>query len=186
VVVPYSFMGAAPYPRRAFPGHLVYSSIVQIILIRHAAAVDETLELRDPYRHLTPHGREQARRLGDRLRWHDCAPTILWTSPLARAVQTAELLAGALESSVCVECVPALAPDGSPRDVAAAARAQPTGSTVMLVGHEPSLSAIGAVLVGAPDFEGLAKAEAARIVDGVLRWRFAWDAEAPTIAAPPR
>jgi hypothetical protein len=52
----------------------------------------------------------------------------------------------------------------------------------MLVGHEPSLSGIGALLVGAPDFEGLAKAQAARIVDGVLRWRFAWDAEAPIIA----
>jgi hypothetical protein len=51
----------------------------------------------------------------------------------------------------------------------------------MLVGHEPSLSGVGALLVGAPDFEGLAKAEAARIVDGTLRWRFAWDAEAPAI-----
>ena len=161
----------------------MYSSIVQIFLIRHAAAVDETRELRDPYRHLTLQGREQARRLGDRLRWHDCVPTLIWTSPLARAVQTAELLAGAMASSVCVESVPALAPDGSPREVAAAVRAQGPGDAVMLVGHEPSLSAIAALLVGAPDFEGLAKAEAVRIVDGVLRWRFAWDAEAPAIAA---
>jgi hypothetical protein len=30
-----------------------------------------------------------------------------------------------------------------------------------------------------PAFPALAKAEAARIVDGRLRWRFAWDAEAP-------
>jgi phosphohistidine phosphatase len=159
----------------------VYSSIVQIFLIRHAAAVDETLELRDPYRHLTLHGREQARRLGDRLRWHDCLPTVIWTSPLTRAVQTAELLASAMESALSVEC---LAADGSPREAAAAVRAQAPGAAVMLVGHEPSLSAIGALLVGVPDFEGLAKAEAARIVNGVLRWRFAWDAEAPQIAAP--
>jgi phosphohistidine phosphatase len=166
----------------------VYSSIVQVFLIRHAAAVDETLELRDPHRHLTPQGREQARGLGDRLRWHDCAPTHVWTSPLARAVQTAELVAGAMHSSVCVEIVPALAPDGSPRDVAAAVRAQDAGAAVMLVGHEPSLSGIGALLVGAADFDALAKAEAARIVDGILRWRFACDAEAPVAAAalPPR
>jgi len=162
----------------------VYSSIVQIFLIRHAAAVDETLALRDPHRHLTLQGREQARRLGDRLRWHDCVPTVIWTSPLTRAVQTAELIAGAMEASACVECLPALAPDGSPREVAAAVRAQAPGAAVMLVGHEPSLSALGALLVGAPDFAGLAKAEAARIVDGVLRWRFAWDAEAPAIVAP--
>jgi phosphohistidine phosphatase len=162
----------------------VYSSIVQVVLIRHAAAVDETLELRDPHRHLTPEGRQQARCLGDRLRWHDCAPTHVWTSPLARAVQTAELIAGAMHSSVCVEIVPALAPDGSPRDVVAAVRALAPGSAVMLVGHEPSLSGIGALLVGAADFEVLAKAEAARIVNGVLRWRFACDAEAPVPAVP--
>lgn len=162
----------------------MYSSFVQIFLIRHAAAVDERRELRDPHRHLTPHGREQARRLGDRLRWHDCAPTTIWTSPLVRAVQTAELIAGAMESSVCVECLPALAPDGSPREAAALVRAVGLGAAVMLVGHEPSLSAIGAILAGVPDFEGLAKAEAARIVDGALRWRFAWDEDAPRIAAP--
>jgi phosphohistidine phosphatase len=162
----------------------VYSSFVQVFLIRHAAAVDETLELRDPHRHLTPHGRDQARCLGDRLRWHDCVPTHVWTSPLARAVQTAELVAAGLQSTVCVEIVPALAPDGSPRDVVAAARALGADAAVMLVGHEPSLSGIGALLVGAPDFEALAKAEAARIVDGALRWRFAWDAEAPVPAAP--
>lgn len=170
----------AQYPRRTAP---VYSSGVQVFLIRHAEAVDETLELRDPHRHLTRLGREQARRLGDRLRWHDCVPSHVWTSPLARAVQTAELVTGAMELGVCVESVPGLAPEGSSRDVAAAVRALAPGAAVMLVGHEPSLSAIGALLVGAPDFEALAKAQAARIVDGVLRWRFAWDAEAPVSVA---
>lgn len=164
----------------------MYSSIVQVFLVRHAEAVDETLALRDPHRHLTPLGRDQARRLGDRLRWHDCVPTHVWASPLCRAVQTAELLAGAMHAETYVEIVPALAPDGSPREVVAAVRALPAGAAVMLVGHEPSLSAIGALLVGAPDFEGLTKAQAARIVDGILRWRFAWDAEAPVTAAPPR
>ncbi len=43
-------------------------SPVEVFLIRHAAAVDETLELRDPLRHLTPEGRAQAKSLGDRLR----------------------------------------------------------------------------------------------------------------------
>jgi len=159
----------------------VYDSLVQVFLLRHAEAIDETLELRDPDRHLTPRGREQARRLGDRMRWHDCAPTHVWTSPLARAVQTAELVAANLHTDACVEIVPTLAPDGSPRTVAAAVRALPAGSAVLLVGHEPTLSAVGALLVGAHDFEGLAKAQVARIVDGVLRWRFSWDAEAPVV-----
>jgi phosphohistidine phosphatase len=154
---------------------------VQLFLIRHAQAVDETLELRDPARHLTPHGRHQARSLGDRMRWHDCAPSHIWSSPLVRAVQTAELVAAGLHSDAPVEIVPALAPDGSPRDVVAAVRGLPAGSAVMLVGHEPSMSAIGALAVGARELDSLAKAQAVRIVDGVLRWRFSWDADAPEV-----
>ncbi len=156
---------------------------MQVFLVRHAEAVDETLVLRDPYRHLTPHGRAQARALGDRLRWHDCVPTRIWSSPLVRAVQTAELVATGLTSPIAVEVVCDLAPDGVARELANALRAQPDDAAILLVGHEPQLSAIGAVLLDKPDFEALDKAQAARIVDGKLRWRFAWDAEAPTVIA---
>ena len=150
--------------------------------MRHAEAVDETLALRDPYRHLTTRGRQQARGLGDRLRWHDCVPTRIWTSPLVRAVQTAELVAIAFASETPVEIVPDLAPDGNAREIHQALRALPPDAAVMLVGHEPSISAIGSLLV-ASTFDALDKAQAARIVDGSLRWRFAWDAEAPTVIA---
>jgi phosphohistidine phosphatase len=156
---------------------------VQVFLIRHAEAVHETLELRDPSRHLTPHGRTQARALGERMRWHDCVPTHVWTSPLVRALQTAELVTSGMHCETCVEVVPALAADGSPRDVVALVRALPADASVVLVGHEPSISAIGALLVDDPAFEALAKAQAVRILDGAVRWRFAWDDEA---AAPKR
>jgi hypothetical protein len=59
----------------------------------------------------------------------------------------------------------------------------PPASILVLVGHEPGLSAVGALLVGQREFASLAKAQAARIVDGALRWRFAWDADAPEIIA---
>ncbi|HUS27829.1 MAG TPA: phosphohistidine phosphatase SixA [Kofleriaceae bacterium] len=153
---------------------------MDVFLIRHAEAIDETLELRDPMRHLTAHGREQAVALGDRLRWHDCTPTHIWTSPLVRAVQTAELVAAGLASKISVEVVPALAPDGELRSVVAMVKALAADANVVLVGHEPGLSGIGALLVGAPDFAALGKAEAARIHDGAVRWRCAWNAEAPT------
>lgn len=152
---------------------------MQVFLIRHADAVDETLSLRDPMRHLTPRGRRQAIALGDRMRWHDCVPTHIWTSPLVRAVQTAELVAAGLHADAPVEVEPSLAPDASAHDLVAALSALPDDAAVMLVGHEPSLSGIGALLTGDPDFESLGKAQAARIVDGVARWRFAHDAEAP-------
>lgn len=152
---------------------------MQVFLIRHAEAVDETIELRDPYRHLTKHGRAQARALGERLRWHDCGPTHLYASPLVRALQTAELVCTAIGGDTGVEVMPALAPDGAPREVVAKVRALPADAEVMLVGHEPAISAIAALLSNQSDFPALAKAEAVRLDDGVMRWRFAWNAEAP-------
>lgn len=151
---------------------------MQVFLIRHAAAVDETLTLRDPHRHLTPQGRVQARSLGDRLRWHDCTPTHVWSSPLVRAVQTAELVVAGIGEPVAVDVVMDLAPDGNARELVAALNKLPADAYVLLVGHEPALSGIGIVLVG-DYFKALDKAEAVRIDDGKLRWRFAWDAEAP-------
>jgi phosphohistidine phosphatase SixA len=67
--------------------------------------------------------------------------------------------------------------------VVAALAALPADATVVLVGHEPGLSAVGALLVGQPEFASLHKAQAARIDDGALRWRFACDADAPEVVA---
>lgn len=156
---------------------------MDVFLIRHAAAIDETVTLRDPMRHLTPEGRRQAMQLGDRLRWHDCVPTRIWTSPLVRAVQTAELVAATLGADAPVEVLPALAPGGTARAALAAIEAEPSDAVVMLVGHEPGMSAVAAVLVGVPDITPLAKAEAVRIVDRQLRWRCAHDADAPVRAS---
>jgi phosphohistidine phosphatase len=155
---------------------------VQVFLIRHADAVPETVALRDPYRHLTELGRQQARALGDRLRWHDCEPSHLWSSPLVRAIQTAELVAAGLQCALAIEAMPALLPDAKPRDMVAAIAALPADSIVCVFGHEPGLSALGALLVGQREFAILKKAQAARIVDGALRWRFACDADAPDTA----
>lgn len=154
---------------------------MQVFLVRHADAVLETVTLGDPHRHLTATGRLQARALGDRLRWHDCMPTHIWSSPLVRAIQTAELITAALQSDLVVDAVPALAPDEHPRAVVAALTALGPDAIAVVVGHEPSLSALGALLIGRPEIPGLAKAEAVRIEAGAVRWRFAWNAEAPTI-----
>lgn len=156
---------------------------MQVFLVRHAEAVDETLARRDPHRHLTPHGRAQARALGDRLRWHDCRPTHVWASPLVRAVQTAELVVASIDTHTPIEVMGELAPEGTARALLAMLRTLPADAVVVLVGHEPSLSGIGVLLVEGATFDALGKAHAARIDDGALRWRFAWDAEAPE---PPR
>jgi phosphohistidine phosphatase len=152
---------------------------VQVFLIRHAEAIQETIVLRDRHRYLTPHGRRQARALGDRLRWHDCEPTHLWSSPLVRAIQTAERVASGLACGLPVEAVPALAPGEDARTLDARLSALPATAIVVVVGHEPSLSLLGTRLVTGPDLPALRHAQAARIVDGELRWRFACHADAP-------
>lgn len=163
---------------------------MQVFLIRHAEAIDETLELRDPHRHLTRHGREQARALGERLRWHDCTPTQVWASPLVRAVQTAELVLATLGVELLVTSTPALAPGDDVRPLVQRLGKLAADEVVLVVGHEPILSGLGALLIGGAEFDALAKAEAVR-VDGVggggvgggkaprVRWRFAWNDAAP-------
>ena len=153
-----------------------------MFLIRHAHAIDETLVVADPHRPLSAQGRIQARQLGEKLRWYDCGITHVWASPLVRAIQTAELVLAGFEDDPGLEVMPDLAPDGSPRGVIAALQKLPHTASVMLVGHEPGMSHLGALLVGTANFGPLGKAEAARIVDGKLRWRFAWDADAPAAA----
>lgn len=162
---------------------------VQVFLIRHAEAIDETLELRDPHRHLTDRGREQARALGERLRWHDCVPTYVWSSPLVRAVQTAELVLANLGGTVAVVAAPALAPGDDVRLLVQRLNKLGGDEVVMIVGHEPILAGLGALLTGVGDFAALGKAEAVRIdnagsgVRGAkgarVRWRFAWNDAAP-------
>ena len=151
-----------------------------VFLIRHAEAVSASLELRDPQRHLTARGRTQARALGDRLRWHDCEPTHIWTSPLVRAVQTAELVANMVNAKCVIETQVALAPEADAAALIGALALLPEASIVMLFGHQPTITEIARGLVR-KDVAMLANAEAVRIHHDRLRWRFRWDAEAPTL-----
>jgi phosphohistidine phosphatase SixA len=161
VTVPYNFI------RRSIV------RLVQVFLIRHAEATERGI------RGLSALGKTQAACLGERLRWHDCEPTQIWASPLERAAETARIVRGELGGDAELEILEDLAHGGDPRVVVKAVRALPAGSLVVLVGHEPGLSLIGADLTRVTHFPSLARGQAARIVDGVLKWRFAWDADAP-------
>lgn len=165
---------------------------MSIVLVRHADAVEERRDLGDNDRYLSPLGRRQARALGDRLRWHDCQPTAVWSSPLCRALQTAELVTAVFGADIDLRVVPALAPGADVRPLLAALRAAP--GITLLVGHEPALSGLLGALIGDPRAPAIAKAEAVRVDlpevwdEGpgrraadrpVVRWRFAHDDEAP-------
>jgi phosphohistidine phosphatase len=122
--------------------------VMQLYLVRHGIAVDDAAGLPDGLRALTARGRKRfhktARafgRLGHRL-------DLILTSPLVRAVQTAEILAGATdhrEVAVLEELDPKY-----DVEVVRTAVAQRAGDakSIAIVGHEPQLSAVLAALSG--------------------------------------
>jgi phosphohistidine phosphatase len=108
------------------------------VIVRHAeAAAGHPDELRT----LTPEGREQARRLGERLRSEGVAPDTIVCSPLLRARETARAL-GLGEPEVDER----LAPGATPDDVRGVAEGR--GATVVVVGHQPDCGRAAAALAG--------------------------------------
>lgn len=137
---------------------------MRIYLVRHGDAVPEEDAGSDRDRWLSPRGREAARVLGRLLREHPIAIDSIMCSPLPRAVQTAELLAATLDFLGPIVSRRCLEPSAQPR--VAAAEVMAAGLSVLVVGHEPSISALGAYLLGAPSFPSFRTAQCCAIEDG--------------------
>jgi phosphohistidine phosphatase len=148
---------------------------VRVLLIRHADAVPEGASLTDEHRHLTREGRDAARELGRMLATAELAPGAVFSSPLVRALQTAELVAASLGWTGLVETAPRMAPISATRTSADWLRRQAgalaPGLVLVAVGHEPSISALTQVLTGVEQIASFRKAEARFIEDGELRWQ---------------
>ncbi len=66
---------------------------MEVLLVRHGAAVDTTSAPTDHLRWLTDRGRRSITGVGKALARLDLRYTCIYTSPLVRAIQTAEILA---------------------------------------------------------------------------------------------
>jgi len=141
---------------------------MQVFLIRHSDAVDAGPALPDPARFLSGRGRQAARAVGQRLRAESIRFDAVVASPLVRAVQTAELIAAQVGFPDLVAALPQLAPDSPPGLAASALAAQ--GQSVAVVGHEPQLSELAALLIGQRSFPHLRKTEVVLIEDGRAVW----------------
>jgi phosphohistidine phosphatase len=122
-------------------------------ILRHADAVRVGGLVRDDTdRPLSPFGREQARRSGELMHSAGIRFKHLFTSPLMRAVQTAEIIASTLSHGGPVESLPMLGRhdawrtelDGLLGDVASGTEKP----AILLVGHNPDLSEIAAAVLG--------------------------------------
>ena len=106
---------------------------------RHGIAVARGTEgVSEEDRPLTPEGREKTKEAARGLRELDLGFDVVYTSPLPRALQTAEILADVLKLDP-PEVLDGLSPGGSPRRLLAALPELESESP-LLVGHEPLLS----------------------------------------------
>jgi phosphohistidine phosphatase len=122
---------------------------MEILLIRHGDAVEDAPGLGDGGRWLTGWGRRVTREVGTWLAAHPKhRPAEIWTSPLVRAVQTAEILAGAVDLTDDLSVLPDLSTSGSPREVLRRVAHYRGEGPLALVGHEPSLSTLAVTLLG--------------------------------------
>lgn len=137
---------------------------MRIYLVRHGDAVPEEDAGSDRDRWLSSRGREAARILGRLLREQGVAPDMILSSPLPRAVQTAELLATSLDYLGAVTSLRCLEPAAQPRVAASAILS--AGAAVIAVSHEPAISAIGAFLLGLPAFPQFRTAQCCTIDNG--------------------
>ena len=135
-----------------------------LYLVRHGDAVPEDQAGSDRDRWLSPRGREAARVLGRLLREQQLAIDAVACSPLPRAVQTAELLAHAIDHLGPIVALRCLEPAAQPRVAAGAIAA--LGASVLVVGHEPSISALGAFVLGRPSFPSFRTAQCCAIERG--------------------
>jgi phosphohistidine phosphatase len=154
---------------------------MRVILFRHGPAGERDPERwpDDRHRPLTARGEVRTRRAARGLLRLDGEPSAVLTSPLARCVRSAEILAEAVGLDRAPETLDALAPQGSWRQVLLRLGEESPEASVVLVGHEPGLGKLaGVLLFGAPAAIAIKKAGACSIQfdgpvtagTGRLRW----------------
>ena len=113
-----------------------------LFLVRHAHADPGEP---DELRRLSDRGRREADALADRLAGHATPPTLVVTSPLVRARETADAIATRV--GVPLRADERLAPGATATDVQEVVQGEP--GPVAVIGHQPDCSEIAQELTGA-------------------------------------
>lgn len=143
--------------------------------MRHGPAEDVAPSGRDFDRALTSSGRARVRMVADELVKRGEAPKLILSSPLVRALQTAEIVAAACEVDEPVVVRREIAPGG---DMGSLLREHLLGGSrrVMLVGHEPDMSGLVGELVAFRGGMEKAMVVGVRLSDGsAATMRFVYD-----------
>jgi phosphohistidine phosphatase len=121
---------------------------VILYFLRHGRA-EHTSGREDADRRLTDEGEAQLRAAAPLWRRLKLRPQVVLTSPLVRAVQTAELLCGGLGSKKRPVEDDRLRPGAGWEDLAQAMADHQSARRVMFVGHQPDLGSTVELLTGA-------------------------------------
>ncbi len=131
-----------------------------VLLFRHGPAGTRSRGGDDESRRLTADGRRKTRAAARGVRRLGPVPRAVVSSPLARARETAEILADALGGRRRVRLSDALRPEAAPAEADALLRGLGNGPAA-LVGHEPHLSTLARRWLGCRGGLALRKAGAA-------------------------
>ena len=148
---------------------LRYREAMRILLVRHGEAVPYDTTPVDERRWLTPAGRAGVRDVAQALAKRGVRLSHVYTSPLVRAVQTAEILVQRVRPACDVPVSVHLAlsaEEGSTTQALAPLSTTGASDTIALVTHMPKVAGLAAYLTGAPRFEPFATGAAYMLVRG--------------------
>jgi len=122
---------------------------MNLFVLRHGIAVEPGAPgyEKDSERPLTPEGKRRLRQIAAAMKKMDLRFDLILSSPLLRARQTAEIITESLKLKKQLAFSDALTPDGNPKAlVRQLNELKPVPEDVLLVGHEPYLSRLIALL----------------------------------------
>jgi phosphohistidine phosphatase len=152
---------------------------MQVYLLRHGAAEEDRSGLSDADRALTQDGRRKLRQTLQTASQADIRPTLILTSSLKRAVETAEIAQEVLGYKGELLRTEALLPGSSVEDVWDEIRVHANETVIVLVGHNPLFAELAGYLLGAPELHVDVKKGSLLRIDfetlssqpkGILRW----------------
>ncbi|NUO72718.1 MAG: histidine phosphatase family protein [Frateuria sp.] len=128
----------------------------ELILLRHAEAVPAPAGGEDLDRTLSPRGEQEALAAGHWLAAHGARPDRLLCSPAQRARRTAELAARSVAPTGAIGLAEEIY-DASPGELLALLDQHADARSVLLVGHNPGIERLVALLVDgrSDDFRGM-------------------------------
>lgn len=121
-------------------------SVMIIHVVRHAEAIERTREVPEEHRYLTPRGRKRFRKVAKGLDKLGTDLDVILTSPMIRAVQTADILAERLRYDGDLQVAALLGPGFRPESLGELLGSHTQAKEIAIVGHEPDLGALAQAL----------------------------------------